>query len=119
MGEVEADHDSDDDPDGGVEPVALDRIGRGGARVVGDEADRRRPGDAAGRVPEEEPPPRHPRYACRPGRRETENADEPAEEDDLAAGLGHQPLCHREEALRVTAPIPGASEEEPPAEPAD
>ena len=107
------------DRDGGVDPVALDRVGRGGAPVVGDEPDRRRPADAAGGVPEEEPPPRHPRDARRPGGREAQNADETAEEDHLAAVLRHQPLRLGEESVRVPAPIAGALEEAASAEPTD
>src|SRR4029078_9371217 len=102
-----------------VDPVPLDRISRGSAPVVGDEPDRGGPADAAGGVPEQEPPPRHPCDACCPGGRETENADEAAEEDDLATVLGHQSLRCGQEALRVERSTPCALEEAAAAEPPD
>src|ERR671937_918571 len=54
-----SERDRDGDGGGRVQPVALDRVGRRAARVVGDQPDGRRPGDPAGRVPEQELPPLH------------------------------------------------------------
>src|SRR5437870_4340821 len=56
----EAEHQQRRDARGREEPVALDRVRDRLAAVEGSEADRHRPADPAGGVPEEEAPPVHP-----------------------------------------------------------
>jgi hypothetical protein len=80
-------------------------------RVVGDEPDAGRPANPPGRIPEQEPPPRHPADAGDPGSRVAKDGDEAAEEDCLAAVLGHQPLGRGQEALGVAAQRPPALEQ--------
>src|SRR3954469_21574974 len=63
-----------------VQPVTVDRLGRGVSRVVREEPDAGRPADPAGRVPEEELPPVHMAETCDPGRRVAQHGDEAAEE---------------------------------------
>src|SRR5438552_13520439 len=75
------DYDQNCEPDAGVEPVVVDRVSRRAAGVVGDDAERRRPDDASGGIPEEEAPPRHVADPGEPRRRHPQNRDEATEED--------------------------------------
>ena len=95
-----AEHEQDDHR---VEPVLADRLGDRLAGPVGEQRDAGRPEDAAGRVPEEEPPPLHVAEAGEPGGRDPQDGDEAAEEDRLRAVLLEEPLARRQRLLGVAA----------------
>jgi hypothetical protein len=68
------------------------------AEQVGGQPDRRRPGDAAERVPEREGPPGHAVDAGQPRRGDPQHGDPPAEEDRLGPVAGEEGLAAFEDA---------------------
>src|SRR6266566_9998014 len=97
------DYDQNCEPDAGVEPVVVDRVGRRAAGVVGDDPEGRRPDDASGGIPEEEAPPRHVADPGEPRCRYPQDRDEAAEEDGFRSVALEEALGGREDAREVVA----------------
>src|SRR2546423_4681911 len=79
------DYEQNCEPDAGVEPVVVDRVGRSATGVVGDDPEGRRPDDASGRIPEEEAPPRHVADPGEPPRRHAPDRDQAADKTGLSS----------------------------------
>ena len=98
-----------------VHAVVRDRVGGRLAGVERDEADERRPDDAAERVPEEEPPPGHARDSRHPRTGDANAAEEAREEDGLAAVPLEEPFRGRQDPVG-DALQPGVAVDQLPAE---
>ena len=85
--------------DATVDAVARDRIGNGPSGVVREQSDRGRPDDPAQSVPEEKPPPRHPRDPRHPGARHPHAPEETREEHRLTAVPLEKALGRRHDAI--------------------
>src|SRR3954447_4919180 len=115
----DSDYDQNCEPDAGVEPVVVDRVGRSAAGVVGDDPEGRRPDDASGRIPEEEAPPVHVADPGEPRRRHPQDRDEAAEEDGFRSVALEEALGGWEDASEVVAEVRNAPQQRPAALAAD